>query len=670
MAARLSNPHPEDRRGMDRFFRPAQLLTGRLSYAYKITAIAVVLLLPLGYVVSAYIGIQSSQVDFSAKERRGVAYAGSVIGVMAQVVAARHQVVIDAPVDIAAVDAAVAVLDAAEVRHGSELKTASQVSATREALVTARRTTGRDTAFAAWNDVATALRGLMAQASDGSNLTLDPDLDSYYVMDALMFRLPLLLDTTTRTVDAGMLEPTSEADSDRLRIDLATAGGAATSALEALRTGLSTALKQTADPSLESTVKGPAAQVDAELTKLLQALSEAVTARDVRLLTGERGVAAATALVDLARALAPALDRLLVVRIEGFESKSMRVEATTVLALLLVGYLAVGFARATTASIQEILAALRRIATGDLSSNARVTTRDEFGRMGAELNAATLQLRSLIASVSRNAEGVATASEGLSAVSGALRGTAENTSAEAAVVSAAALEVTTSVESVAAATEEMASSIREIARGASRATVVGSEAALVAASTNATVTRLGASSREISTIALVVRSIAEQTNLLALNATIEAARAGDAGKGFAVVAGEVKDLAAETARATRDITARLGAIQVDAAAVVQALGNITDVIEAVNDIQANTAAAVEEQSTTTNEISRTIHAVLLGSREISSSIDNVARGAERSTTAALDTDASAERLAVTATELRQVLAKFDVREAEGRGPTA
>ncbi|MFG1928671.1 methyl-accepting chemotaxis protein [Cryptosporangium sp. NPDC048952] len=123
----------------------------------------------------------------------------------------------------------------------------------------------------------------------------------------------------------------------------------------------------------------------------------------------------------------------------------------------------------------------------------------------------------------------------------------------------------------------------------------------------------------------VITSIAEQTNLLALNATIEAARAGEAGKGFAVVANEVKDLAQETAKATEDFSRRVEAIQADTDSAVAAIEQISGIIAQINDYQMTIASAVEEQTATTQEMSRSIAEASVGSTSITDNIASVAR---------------------------------------------
>jgi hypothetical protein len=141
-----------------------------------------------------------------------------------------------------------------------------------------------------------------------------------------------------------------------------------------------------------------------------------------------------------------------------------------------------------------------------------------------------------------------------------------------------------------------------------------------------TIGKLGTSSAEIGEVLKAITSIAEQTNLLALNAAIEAARASEAGKGFAVVANEVKDLAQETARATEDISRRIGAIKTDTAAVT-AIAEINTVIPQISDYSMTIAGAVEEQTATTNEMARSVDDAASGSTQIANVIAGVADAA-------------------------------------------
>jgi len=236
--------------------------------------------------------------------------------------------------------------------------------------------------------------------------------------------------------------------------------------------------------------------------------------------------------------------------------------------------------------------------------------------------------------VAASAASLTSAASELSSISQEMSANAEETAAQANTVAGASEQVSTNVQTVAAGTEEMSASIREIARNAADAAKVAREAVNLAATTNATVTKLGESSTEVGNVIKVITSIAQQTKLLALNATIEAARAGEAGKGFAVVANEVKELAKETAKATEDISQRIEAIQADSRGAVTAIGQISATINQINDIQNTIASAVEEQTATTNEMARNVAEGAKGSTEISRNIAGVATAAQDTTAGA------------------------------------
>ena len=159
------------------------------------------------------------------------------------------------------------------------------------------------------------------------------------------------------------------------------------------------------------------------------------------------------------------------------------------------------------------------------------------------------------------------------------------------------------MESVAAGSEELNASVREISEAMtkSRETAMGAVERVAAADSQAQ--RLAAAAEAMSGIVEMINNITGQINLLALNATIESARAGEAGRGFAVVASEVKSLANQAKQATDKIDQEIGNLNLISGEVVGALGEIKQAISNVSEYVTSTAAAIEEQSTVTNEMS-------------------------------------------------------------------
>ncbi|MFB9317957.1 methyl-accepting chemotaxis protein [Cryptosporangium minutisporangium] len=328
----------------------------------------------------------------------------------------------------------------------------------------------------------------------------------------------------------------------------------------------------------------------------------------------------------------------------------------------LVVALAVAFAvgRSVARRLSGVQQVLDAVADGDLTRHADETGTDEVGTMARAVNRATASIRSTVTALADSARALADSSQQLSGSAEAIASNAEETSAQTGVLTAASEEVSRNVQTAAAGTDEMGSAIREISQSANDAAGVASRAVTAAAATNATVAKLGESSAEIGNVVKVITSIAEQTNLLALNATIEAARAGEAGKGFAVVANEVKDLAQETAAATENISKRVEAIQADTDSAVAAIEQISGIIAQINDYQMTIASAVEEQTATTQEMSRSIAEASTGAVSIADNIGGVAAAARTTSITVADTRRSAEELARMSHDLQGIVARFRV----------
>ena len=159
------------------------------------------------------------------------------------------------------------------------------------------------------------------------------------------------------------------------------------------------------------------------------------------------------------------------------------------------------------------------------------------------------------------------------------------------------------MESVAAGAEELNASVREISEAMAKSRETASTAVDRVEDADRQAHRLSAAAESMQSIVQLIGDITGQINLLALNATIESARAGEAGRGFAVVAAEVKNLANQAKQATDKIGTEIGSLNGISGDVVAALNEIKRAIQDVSEYVTSTAAAVEEQSTVTGEMS-------------------------------------------------------------------
>jgi methyl-accepting chemotaxis protein len=133
-----------------------------------------------------------------------------------------------------------------------------------------------------------------------------------------------------------------------------------------------------------------------------------------------------------------------------------------------------------------------------------------------------------------------------------------------------------------------------------------------------------------------------------------------------VVANEVKELAKQTGDATEDISQKISAIQHDTQGAVAAIQQIGGIINQVNDIANTIASAVEEQTVTTNEMSRNVAEAAKGSNEIVQNITGVAQAAQGTASGATQTQAAAQELARTASDLQSLVNQFKYGE-DGAG---
>ncbi|CAM2011062.1 methyl-accepting chemotaxis protein [Acanthopleuribacter pedis] len=319
--------------------------------------------------------------------------------------------------------------------------------------------------------------------------------------------------------------------------------------------------------------------------------------------------------------------------------KLIQFTITVLLVLAFTGLLGYQTARSIINPLTQMSATMTRLSEEkDLSLRNHYVAEDELGRLSAKMDEFLENMEHMVTEITRTGRIVNDAAGDLAANSNTLLAHSKALTEKSNNVAAAGEQMSTNMNGVASAAkkavdslsvvtssaEEMATTVAEIAAGTNQAKQHSDSANQDTKLAGTHMDELTKAALEINGIIDTINTISEQTKLLALNATIEASRAGEMGRGFSVVAGEVKALARQVGDAAEDIRGKIETMSKVSNVAAEQIQQVQHTVHHVDEIITLIAAAIEEQSVTTKDITANISQADSGVKEVSCNIEAMA----------------------------------------------
>jgi len=585
-----------------------------LQFNVKSGIVSTMFLLPVLLLsVSLWTSTQDN-IDFAEKERSGVVSLRLLMPVFEHVLETRNATRsmlggFDAAADYQQArdktEKAIAALKQSVTNDGDPLKLVGEVAKLESAWQgTAQSKNGADEkGRTVFGPVTESLVALLNKVGDDSNLVLDPDVDSFYLVNAMVLALPIAAEDlgqvwgwSTYALMKGGLD-----DKNAKRFY----GWSVNASTKLADAKAYFGRASTATPALKA--KLDLAPLDAATAFLKSGASAIDTGAGEPKALYVAGQAATSGLFKVYASGLTALDELLVARAGAAQQARTLRFSLVAICLTLAAYLFYSFYLVTQGGLNEVKRHLLAMTEGDLTTSPNPWGKDEAAALMLSLRDMQASLRNIVNRVRGSSESIVHASTEIASASMDLSARTEQTASNLEESAASMGEISSTVKHTADNVKQAALVAQGNSHSAARGGAVIKEVV-------STMQEINTSSKKISDIIGTIDGIAFQTNILALNAAVEAARAGEQGRGFAVVASEVRSLAQRSAQAAREIktliTSSVEKVE-SGARVVNGAGETMQELVAnadrMNSLLAEISTAASEQSSGVAQVGAAVH---------------------------------------------------------------
>lgn len=473
---------------------------------------------------------------------------------------------------------------------------------------------------------------LNSHIGDTSNLILDPDLDSYYLMDISLIKIPTLFATSTEIENILAKSYQTKNLSDQDKIELFTLHSEINSTLEQMENSFNVAFKYNAKLKtiLQTRIENSLKNINLYKNKVYEIANPTNKENDFSKIAIVLGI-----LPDYNQSVFLVYEEtinaqrgLLEKRVSNFKIEQYISIALVILVVCLTVIIQYLIVISITNPLLVAVSKFESLSKGNLNNKIEYDGRDEIGQLSHSINHFIEYLKTLIHTISNLTNESNTIFNEITSMTKQLSLSTENQASGAEESAAALEEISSNFNQIANLIEKETSDISEIGAITDEISISTTKATesihnlgsliessakevkkgeTVIVETVNSMNQIKAAADEISKIILLITEISKQIGLLALNASIEAARAGENGKGFSVVADEISKLSLKTEESVKLIRSLIGSTNASIKEGILNVGTVVDVlkvvIEKINSTNKNAKLVDEEISSQSTNIS-------------------------------------------------------------------